>query len=134
MRKIYLTIFLIMLVANVKADQLAYLSKQDAEIAVERIQKLKSITLFCGCCSMMEPEEVVPVKVYMEFTGFENYYEVFIEYWNNGILRSMPLDLAYTWKKGFFGYKTIGQLLGLKHDYCVKPKQWNNPVNIEKDI
>ena len=118
------------------ADQLAYISKADADRAVEKIEKMKSVYLFCGCCTLKEPVKVNPIKVYAVFTGYEEYWEVYIQYLDDdGITRDEPLDLAYVWKKGFFGsYKTIGAMLDLEHDYCVKPRDWNNPKMQEKDI
>lgn len=108
------------------ADQLAYISKADADRAVVRIEKMKSVYLFCGCCSLLEPVRVKPIKVYTKYTGYEEYWEVYIQYLDeDGITRDEPLDLAYVWKKGLFGYKTIGSLLDLEHDYCVKPKDWD---------
>lgn len=117
------------------ADQLAYISKTEADEAVELIQKMKSIYLFCGCCELVEPIKVSPTKVYSAYTGYEDYYEVIIEYiGQNGKVVTDHLDLAYVWKKKLFGYKTIGQLMNLEHDYCVKPTDWNNSKYIEKDI
>lgn len=108
------------------ADQLAYISKADADRAAAKISKMKSVYLFCGCCSLVEPEKVQPIKVYTKFTGYEEYWEVFIQYLDeDGITRDVSLDLAYVWKKGLFGYKTVGAMLDLEHDYCVKPKNWD---------
>jgi hypothetical protein len=116
------------------ADQLAYISKADADRAVTKLEKMKTIYVFCGCCSMVEPVKVKPIKVYAVFTDYEEYWEVYIQYIDeNGITQDEALDLAYVWKKGLFGYKTIGSLLDLEHDYCVKPKDWNNPKKQETD-
>ncbi|MDG1331445.1 MAG: hypothetical protein P8P74_03900 [Crocinitomicaceae bacterium] len=130
-----LTILFITISTLSYADQLAYISKADADRAVAKIEKMKSIYLFCGCCSLKEPEKVQPIKVYMKHTGYEEYWEVYIQYLDeDGITRDIPLDLAYVWKKKLFGYKTIGDVLKLEHDYCVKPKDWDNPKKQEKDI
>lgn len=116
-------------------DQLAYISKADADRAVTKLEKMKTIYLFCGCCALKEPVKVKPIKVYAVFTGYEEYWEVFIQYLDeDGITRDQALDLAYVWKKGMFKYKTIGAILDLKHDYCVKPKDWDNPKMQETDI
>ncbi len=108
------------------ADQLAYISKADADRAVAKIEKMKTIYLFCGCCSLVEPIEVKPIKVYTKHTGYEEYWEVYVQYLDeDGITRDEPLDLAYVWKKGLFKYKTIGQVLGLNHDTCTYIKDWD---------
>jgi hypothetical protein len=134
MKKLLTILFVAISMASF-ADQLAYISKADADRAVAKIQKMKAIYLFCGCCSLEEPEKVKPIKVYAQFTNYEQYWEVYIQYLDkDGITRDIPLDLAYVWKKGLFGSKTIGAILGLEHDYCVKPKDWDNPKMQEKDI
>ena len=133
--KILITIVGLFFASFSYADQLAYISQSEAEKAVEIIKDLKSVYLFCGCCSMKEPRKVSPTKVYTKFTGYESYWEVFIEYTDeNGNTVVDALDLAYVWRKKMFGYKTIGNILGLEHDFCVKPKDWNKSKNQEKDI
>jgi len=117
------------------ADQLAYISKADAEEAVAKLEKMKSIYLFCGCCALLEPLKIQPVKVFAKHTGYEDFWEVYVEYIDEkGQTREIPLDLAYVWKKKLFGYQTIGELLELEHDFCVQPKDWDNPIYTEKDI
>lgn len=117
------------------ADQLAYNSKEEAAEATALISKMKYVYLFCGCCSLVEPEKVRVVGAYFKYTGYENYYEVYLQYEDqSGEIKETPLDLAYVWKKKFFGYKTIGQLMGLEHAPCVKPNDWDNPKHVEKDI
>lgn len=84
---------------------------------------------------MKAPQKVQPIKTYTKFTNFESYWEVYIDYVTvKGDTISEPLDLAYAWKKGLFGYKTLGNILDLNHDHCVKPKDWNDPENQETDI
>ena len=129
-----LTILFIAVSTLSYADQLAYITKAEADRAVELISKMKSVTLFCGCCDLIKPVKVTPTKVYALATGYEEYWEVYVEYVDaNGITQTEPMDLAYVWKKGVFGYKTIGALLGLEHDYCTKPKNWNKPVKAEAE-
>ncbi len=133
--KSLITILALFLASFSYADQLAYISKSEADEAVTLIKKMKSVYLFCGCCAMQAPVKVSPTKVYAKFTDYEDYWEVYIEYTDkNGATIVEPLDLAYVWKKKMFGYKTIGSLLALEHDYCVQPKDWDKPENQEKDI
>lgn len=134
MKKILTLLFLAISMLSF-ADQLAYISKIDADRAVSKIEKMKSIYLFCGCCSLVKPVKIKPTKVYAVFTEYEQYWEVYVQYIDeDGNTHDEPLDLAYVWKKSIFKYKTIGSLLDLEHDYCVKPKDWNNPKMQEKDI
>lgn len=134
MKKILTILFLAVSTLSF-ADQLAYISKADADRAVAKLEKMKTVYLFCGCCSLIEPVKVQPIKVYAVATGYEEYWEVYVQYLDSdGITRDVPLDLAYVWKKGLFGSKTIGKLLGLEHDYCVKLRDWDNPKMQERDI
>jgi len=125
MKTVLLTLF-IAISSLSYADQLAYISKADADRAVAKIEKMKTIYLFCGCCSLVEPVKVQPIKVYAKHTGYEEYWEVYVQYLDeDGITRDEPLDLAYVWKKGLFKYKTIGQVLDLDHDTCTYIKDWD---------
>ncbi len=125
MKTVLLTLF-IAISSLTYADQLAYISKADADRAVAKIEKMKTIYLFCGCCSLVEPVKVQPIKVYAKHTGYEEYWEVYVQYLDeDGITRDEPLDLAYVWKKGLFKYKTIGQVLDLDHDTCNYIKDWD---------
>lgn len=134
MRVFLFSLFVLFSFAS-QADQLAYISKQDAERAAEKINKMSSVYLFCGCCSLVEPEKVKVIEAKVQHTGYENYYEVILTCEKeNGERIEKALDLAYVWKKTLFGHKTIGKLLKLEHDPCVPLKKWNDPKYIEKDI
>ena len=118
-----------------KADQLAYITETQAQEAKEKIEKMNFIYLFCGCCSIVKPEKVKVLSVKVRHTGYENYYEVIVEYKkSDDSIGTEAVDLAYIWKKSWFKYKTIGEVLGLEHDPCVNPENWDDPANVEKDI
>ncbi|GAB5418228.1 MAG: hypothetical protein Crog4KO_16670 [Crocinitomicaceae bacterium] len=120
-----------------KADQLAYISKEDAEEVAAYLNKGKTVYLFCGCCSLVEPVKVRVESAKAVYTGYEDYWEVEISYEKTDEkihMVSEAIDLAYVWKKGLFGYKTIGKKFKMDHDYCVKLKEWDDPKHIEKDI
>ena len=128
--KKYLFVLCVLFASYSYADQLAYISKNDAEKAVEVISKLKKVYLFCGCCEMEKPIRAKLVKVYARYTGYEDYYEVVIDYINDkGKTVTEALDLAYVWRKKMGSFKTIGKLLNLEHDDCVNPKKWDKPKN-----
>ena len=128
--------FALLISFSSQADQLAYLSKADAYRAVEMINKMSYVYLFCGCCSIIEPVKVKVINAYCLHTGYEDYYEVSIVYEETGKGgdKVTTIDLAYVWKKKLFGYKTIGKLLKLEHDHCVQLNDWSNPKHVEKDI
>ncbi len=132
--KKWLVVLCILFASYTYADQLAYISKGDAEKAVQVISKMKTVYLFCGCCSMAEPRVVEPTKVYTRFTNYEQYYEVVIEYTNSaGKTVTEALDLAYVWNKKRKKYTTIGKILGLEHDFCVQPQNWNKPASNKEE-
>lgn len=117
------------------ADQLAYISKAEADKAAAYIMKHKTIYLFCGCCSIEEPKKIKVKEAVTVFTGYEGFYEVEIIYENeNGETVSDPIDLAYVWTKKLWKYKTLGTIFAMEHDYCVYLKDWDDPKNLEKDI
>lgn len=127
--KVLVTTIILLVAFASRADQLAYISKEDAEKAVKVISKLRKVYLFCGCCSLEEPKKVKPVKVYYEYTNYESYYEVFIEYKDdNGKVVREPVDLAYIWRKKRKKYQTIGQVLNLEHDPCVYLENWDSDL------
>lgn len=103
---------------SAKADQLAYLSKQDADKAVACIVQYKYIYLFCGCCDDDVPRMVQMKDAYIRKTGYEDYYEVVLKYSVDGEIREEAVDLAYTWVQKRSKFKTIGALLHMEHDIC----------------
>ena len=114
------------------ADQLAYISKAQADEAVAFISTLNKVYLFCGCCEIRKPEKVKPVKVYAKHTGHASYYEVHLEYTDEtGKIKTTPLDLAYVWYRKLRKYNTIGDALKLEHDRCVYLRDWKKQY-IEK--
>ncbi|MBK9191410.1 MAG: hypothetical protein IPM77_07785 [Crocinitomicaceae bacterium] len=62
------------------ADQLAYLSKADADRAAALLENTKKVALYCGCCDNQELEVIKVKGVEVKYTGYEQYYEVFVMY------------------------------------------------------
>lgn len=103
------------------ADQLAYLSKADADRAAAFIDGVKKLAIYCGCCDNQEMEVVKVKGTEVKFTGYEQFYEVYVMYSYQGELKSVPVDLAYVWVKVKGQLQTVGQVLGLEHDPCKTP-------------
>jgi hypothetical protein len=121
MKKLILGLLLILGVNNLYADQLAYISKKDANRAVELITKAKKVIDYCGCCTGISPLKVKVTGVEARFTDYEEYYEVYITYKDeNKAFKTVPVDLAYLWVKIKGEVQTVGKVLGLEHDSCVK--------------
>lgn len=124
MKKLALLLFFFLaFVSSSFADQLAYISKEDAEKAKDFITTQEVIYLYCGCCENERGLLIKPTKVYAKFTNYENYYEVIVEYVDkNGETQTVALDLAYTWYKEKRKFHTVGKKLKLEHDPCKKFK------------
>jgi len=122
MKKMMLLVaILFFYVGNIFADQLAYISKAEAEQAAKLING-KNIILFCGCCEADTPLKVKVLKTEVRFTNYENYYEVYITYKNaNGETVTEPIDLAYVWILKKKKLQTVGKIMNLEHDPCLEP-------------
>ena len=135
MKKNYfiLIIFIFLFSFQIKADQLAFLTKDQAEKTVDYLEKKNEVLLWCACCDDVQnysgPEGVFLVQfeeVGFEHTGFDQNYQVFIianqehEIYSNKKVK-LRLDLAYTHiiDKGI-AY-TLGTLLGFDCDPCTEP-------------
>jgi hypothetical protein len=122
MKKLILSFAFLAFVGTASADQLAYISKAEADKAAALIERQKNVTLFCGCCDGDVPITVGVEGVEVKATGYEDTYEVIITYTDaNGEVQTAALDLAYAWVEGKKGLSTIGEMLGLEHDPCNRP-------------
>jgi len=123
---IYVMIFFCAETLKTQADQLAYLSKQQAEKAVAFLRKQETIMDWCACCDNGKKTIIELSKVYYQFTGYEGYFEIMIEgkdaYGNE--LKQL-IDLAYIhYKKGNKAY-CVGRALGFKCDPCTNAFSWD---------
>ncbi len=119
MRQLLLSVLFIALAGQVYADQLAWLSKNDANKGAETIRSYEVVYLFCGCCD----EDVVTYArvsdVTVSYTGTEQYYEIILAYVDQfGEYQSEAVDLAYVWVDILGVKMTVGLLLLLDHDPC----------------
>lgn len=120
---------LIVFTPIVKADQLAWITKTQAEKAVEFLQKHKQVILHCACCDN-DPKEKVKIKniTYRHPTmaGEEqtDYYQVFVTVKVNGKLEEIGLDLAYVHIKQGKEAHCLGKVLSFECDPCIEPFAW----------
>ncbi len=122
MRNLILTVFLFVNVFFAQADQLAYLTKAEAEKGAEILKKQKFVYLFCGCCDNDVTEKIKINSVEVRYTGYEDFYEIFVISNTKEGKKEYSLDLAYAWLKVKKSFNTVGSILGLEHDPC-KPFQ-----------
>lgn len=120
MRFLIVTAVFMFIGLGLKADQLAWLSKENAEKGADIINNSELVYLFCGCCDDEAGELITIINVEVSYTGTDDYYEVIIEFEDAyGEYQSEAVDLAYVWTYNEDGErKTIGQLMGLEHDPC----------------
>lgn len=121
--KLWLAGLFLLCIGNTYADQLQWLSKENAEKAAAYIRKQSDVFLFCGCCDGDHYRKIHPAEVTVRPTGTENYYEVVVTWTNreNSASLSEPLDMAYVWVQKKKKWYTVGQELHLEHDPCKQP-------------
>ncbi|TAF64575.1 MAG: hypothetical protein EAZ55_10965 [Cytophagales bacterium] len=110
------------------ADQLAWITKAEADKAVAFLKSQKQIMLYCPCCDVNDAKRIVNVKkVYarnpsMGGTVYKEYWEVVVEgtYADDGSAINEGLDLAYVYvKKGNAQANCLGVELGFECDPCI---------------
>lgn len=122
MKKGFLLIFATCFIFSASfADQLAYLSKADAERAAAYIETAKKVIFFCGCCDKSAVEKIKVRGVEVKYTGTEQFYEVYVSYSYQKEIKSVAVDLAYVWVNIKGELQTVGKALGLEHDPCKAP-------------
>ena len=114
MKKILLIILLSFVGFQSKADQLAYVSKEEAMKGAEIIKKARIVYSYCGCCDNDKPVKLKPKQIIVRAVGYNDFYEVYVVV--DG--KEIALDLAYAWVKEKDGYQTVGEVAGLEHDPC----------------
>lgn len=128
MKKFIIGAFLLFSTLYVKADQLAYISLDQAEKAVKHLKKQKDAVLWCACCTNDSKTFITitgayykKVKDYADENG-NPYYGVFITGINkNGDIVETDVDLAYIHTKKKKKYRSVGELLGFDCDPCTSP-------------
>lgn len=124
MKKIILLLLFTSLSRPTFSDQLAYISKEQAEntVAFLNDEQISTVILWCACCDNDSKVKVKIDKVYYKYTGYENYYQVYI---NGRTLDGRNIDegvdLAYVHIKKGKKWYCLGKELGFKCDPCTKP-------------
>ena len=118
-------VILLVTTISAKADQLAYLSKDQAEQATIYLQKQPKVLLWCACCDK-SPKQIIKVsKVYFEHTGNKEFYHIFLEGINtSGKKIKEELDLAYVFIKKDGKAYCVGSELQYKCNPCTESFKW----------
>ena len=109
-----------------KADQLAYITKEQAQKATDFLKSQKKVVLWCACCDKDSPKRVIKVsKVYFLATGYEDTYKVVLEGKDSdGKHVKEELDLAYVHCKQKGMAECVGKALGFDCDPCTDAFKW----------
>lgn len=125
MKTIILFTFFILSNFIAKADQLEWVTKSQAEQAVNYLKKQSELILWCACCSDDIAERVMINNVYFEKVENTEYYQVFIKGSNEmGDDFTKGIDLAYVHVKIGKNAVALGRVLKFKCDPCTKPFAW----------
>jgi hypothetical protein len=125
MKAIIISFLLIFSNFIAKADQLEWVTKSQAEQAVNYLKKQSELILWCACCTDDIAERVMLKKVYYEKVENSDYYQVFIEGSNEmGDDIKKGIDLAYVHVKIGKNAVALGRVLKFKCDPCTKPFAW----------
>jgi len=117
---------------NTKADQLAWLSKENALKATSYLRNQTNVILWCACCEGNNPKQLITItNVYYEKTGTEEYYHIMLEGQNaNDQKINEELDLAYVHVNKDGMAVCLGLELGLECAPCTKPFPYtSNSIN-----
>lgn len=115
------------------ADQLAWVSEEVAQQAVQLLEKQHAVLWYCGCC-----DDVSKTYVKLESVSYRpvdyrdyreiNYHEVWIQGVDaNGHPVSTAVDLAYVHIQDGQQALCVGKALNLECDPCVENLEWECP-------
>ncbi|HEY3251496.1 MAG TPA: hypothetical protein VGK25_10305 [Ignavibacteria bacterium] len=124
MKNILIVCLLIFAVELSYSDQLAWITKAQAEktIAYFEDNDITRVVLWCACCDN-DPKTLINVtKIYYKPSDDPSYYEVYIEGTNPlvGQVVSQPVDLAYVHIKRNSKWRCLGKELKFECDPCTK--------------
>jgi len=125
MKRMLLIAALLCAAAISKADQLAYITKEQAKAATEFIKQQAEVVLWCACCDNDGVRVMQVTNVYYKYTDVESFYQVVLvgsDYMDT--TAEFELDLAYVhYRDGDMAYN-VGKALGLSCDPCTNPFEW----------
>jgi hypothetical protein len=128
MKRSMIMLCLLMATFFAKADQLAALTREQAEKAVAYLKKESTVILWCSCCENESMKRITVNEVFTKADKNGKYYSVVVKGRDEeGNEVEEYVDLAYVFvKKGKKG-QSLGKVLKFKCDPCVSPFNWNVP-------
>lgn len=128
MKRTIVVLLLLLTTFPAKADQLAELTRGQAEKAVTYLKQQAVVVLWCSCCSDDPLRRVTVKEVFMKASKNGKYYSVVLKGRDeNGNEIEEYLDLAYVFVKKKSEGHSLGKLLKFKCDPCVPPFYWDAP-------
>jgi len=125
MKKIILLISILIFTSYSKADQLDYITKEQAQKATKLLNEQKEVILWCACCDNDSKKLIKVQKVYFEPAGYQDFYKVMLEGTDTkGNKVTEELDLAYTHIKKGDKACCVGTELGFECDPCTQAFEW----------
>lgn len=124
MKKLIFIFFILVAVRTSYSDQLAWISKEQAEETVSYIEdnSITQVILWCACCDNDTKLLVNVSDISIRPASDPSYYEVMIKgFFYNGGRFNEPVDLAYVHIQRGSKWKCLGKELGFECDPCTKP-------------
>jgi hypothetical protein len=124
LKKLLAIIVLISAVQFVKADQLQWITKEQAEKTVQFIRdnEISQVILWCACCDNDQKLLVNISKISYRPASDPQYYEVVIKgFFYNGGNFNEDVDLAYVHIQKGTKWYCLGKELEFECDPCTKP-------------
>ena len=122
-----LIILLIFIYTQAKADQLAWITKEQAEKTIEffELNEISEVVLWCGCCDNDIAQKISVTNIFFRYTGTDKFYEVVIEGIDEmGEEYSNAVDLAYVHIQAESLAYCLGLALEFECDPCAPPFEW----------
>jgi hypothetical protein len=121
MKTFFLSLALMFCISTAQADQLIYLTEEQANTAQAYLSEEAAVILWCGCCEEEEPRGVVIESVEVQATE-DGYFMVVINgIDHNGEAVSEAVDLAYVHVVIENTAYCLGQVLEYECDPCIEP-------------
>ena len=127
MKKLLCIALLLLTSYLAKADQLALITKYQAEKTVQyfKVHGIDKAIFWCACCDGDSIRKIAITKVYYRNTVTKEYYEVVIEGIDeNGGLINEAVDLAYVHVLSGQKANCLGKKLGFECSPCTAPFLW----------
>jgi hypothetical protein len=131
--KIFLSLIFLLSI-NSYADQLSYITKDQAAKAVEYLKTQKEVLLSCTCCEEPDNEYIKITNVYYKHSGSEDFYLVIIEGKNSrNQIVERAVDLAYVFIGKQGNAYNLASELNLEYQPCPLKTRWNPNLNFSKE-